>query len=374
MSAWRGRFNDGRSAARIPVRVSLDDAWLRIASADGRALALWSLEEVTRIDDEVRDGPLRLRLREDDGARLTLTERGAAEALRRRGADLGSRRDGGRRLLGHLGFAVLGLAGIVLLLWLGIPALSRTIAAALPVSWEEALGERVKEQALEAFSLRADAEPTVCTEAAGRKPLDAVIARLAAASDSPYSFRVEVVDLDIDNAFAMPGGHIIVFDGLLEFMEEPEELTAVLAHEMAHVVHRHGTEGLVEDLGLSIVFGFLLGDQGAGVLDGLGRAMVGLSYSRDAETEADSTALDMLETAGLTGDGLAIFFSRLAERDGGLAGALSFLSTHPSSAARAAAADARGVVGDAGFSDAEWAALRAVCGQDGDDGDDGDES
>lgn len=362
MTQWRGRFNDGRSAGTVSVRVGLDETWLRITETAGGDLALWALDDIVRVDEEASDGPLRLRLREDDGSRLTVSDRGLREALRGRNLDLGNTRGGARRFAQHFGYAVLGLALLVVVLWLGVPAASRAIAGIVPVAWEEALGERVKAQSIEMFGLLADGDGSECSDGPGVAALRDLVGRLAAVSDSPYKFEVTLVDLDVKNAFALPGGQIVIFDGILDFMEEPQELTAVLAHEMAHVIYRHGTEALIKDVGLSFVFGLLLGDQGDGFLAGLGRNIVGLSYSRDAEAEADFGALTMLESAGLSGDGLALFFSRLAEQEGDLTDALTFLSTHPSSAARSDAAAARAVKGEPGLSDADWAALREACG------------
>ena len=363
MKQWRGRFNDGHSAGSTAVRIRLEESWLRVSDETGQDQALWALDEVLRVDVDVSDGPLRLRLRDDDGARLTVNDRGLLEALRDRKLDIGGKKGGTKRFLQHTGYALLGLVLLAVVLWFGVPAASRAVASVVPVSWEVKLGERALEQTLGVFQFAAGEDDVAfCTEPNGLAPLQALVERLAAVSDSPYEFNVTLVDFDIENAFALPGGQIVIFDGILQFMEEPEELTAVLAHEMAHVVHRHGTESLIKELGLSIIFGLLLGDQGEGILAELGRNVVGLSYSRDAEAEADSSALDMLEAAGLSGDGLALFFARLAEREGGLPAALTFLSTHPSSAGRSEAAAARAVTGEAGMTAEEWDALRQICG------------
>ncbi len=89
--------------------------------------------------------------------------------------------------------------------------------------------------------------------------------------------------------------------------------------------------------------------------------MIGLSYSREAECEADTAALDLLHGTGVRADGPGRFLKRIGERQGDMPGALNLLSSHPSSEARAKMAAAAGSGGTAGMTDAEWRALREIC-------------
>lgn len=362
MTAWRGRFNDGRSSASRAVRVSISRPHLRILDRqDERSSTLWPLADLQRVDEPGLDVPLRLRLRDDDGARLTLIDRGLADALRVEGIDLGRTAKRSWGVARYLGYALLGLAVLFVVLWFGVPTAARGLAALVPIRWEVALGERYKDETIEAFAQASNAEVSICTGGPGRRALDGLLARLAEVSDSAYPFEVTVVDLDLVNAFALPGGQLVFFDGILEAMEGPEELAAVLAHEMAHVLHRHGTESMIKQAGLSLIFSLLLADLGDSILADAGRLLLELSYSREAEMEADSSALDLLEASGLSGEGLASFFERLTRERGDLTGALGILSTHPSSAARSEAARLRAVAGEPGLSEAEWSALKAIC-------------
>ena len=68
--------------------------------------------------------------------------------------------------------------------------------------------------------------------------------------ENPYTFEITVVKSDVVNAFALPGGYIVVFTGLMKKAESPEEVSGVLAHELNHVLQRHGLERIVKQLGL----------------------------------------------------------------------------------------------------------------------------
>ena len=72
-----------------------------------------------------------------------------------------------------------------------------------------------------------------------------VLTLTKALPSNPYAFRVSVVDSPVVNAFAAPGGYIVIYKGLLKYTKSPEELAGVLAHEIEHVIHRHVTRMLL---------------------------------------------------------------------------------------------------------------------------------
>ncbi len=112
-------------------------------------------------------------------------------------------------------------------------------------------------------------------EAPGRAALDKLVGKLAAAAQLPFPLRVDVVRRSEPNAFALPGGHIYVYQGLIDRAQSPDELAGVLAHEMGHVAHRDGTRTVLQTAGLSFLFGMMLGDfvgGGAVVIAGQDRA------------------------------------------------------------------------------------------------------
>ncbi len=144
-------------------------------------------------------------------------------------------------------------------------------------------------------------------------------------------FDVHVVDSPQVNAFALPGGTIVVYTGLIKQAQNPEQVAGVLAHEMAHATLRHGLQRIGQSLGLAAAVGFLLGD--AEGLIAMGAELFQYasinSYSRQQENEADAEGVRMLHAAGISPLGMASFFESLKEEHGELPDIANWISTHP---------------------------------------------
>jgi len=139
-------------------------------------------------------------------------------------------------------------------------------------------------------------------------------------------------DLDA-NAYAVPGGHVVITTAMLRLLDGPEELSAVLAHELTHVTERHTTRDLLQRAGLGVVIGLMSGNDSA--LGRIAGTIGQLSYSRDDETEADAGAAVLLARTGTSPIALARAFERLSALESKRGDPrLEFLSTHPTSAAR----------------------------------------
>lgn len=360
-----GTFNDGVTAARREVAVELTANGLRILDRDGEEVTLWPYDALRHRDEHFSGGPLQIKAVGGE-ARLALDEAALLAALVERAPQLAPARGGlGRGIVKWSVLALLAMAVLAGTLWIVLPRVAQIVAAVIPISWEAALGEQVYEQIGEIFAkMEGKEEVQICVgDTASRRVLDDLTSRLAAASDSPYDFRIAVLDLDTPNAFALPGGRIVLLRGLLDFAESPDEIAGVLAHEMGHVVHRHGTEGIVHALGLTFFFGVMLGDMGSGSIGLLGETLVSNAFSREAETEADRSALETLGRAGLATGGLIQFFERLKKELGDMPALLAVLSTHPRHEDRLemfARAD-RG--GAPALSDSDWKILKDFCGE-----------
>lgn len=219
-----------------------------------------------------------------------------------------------------------GLA-VVVGLWLGVDTIVGMAVDRIPVEWERVIGESAQRQFLAGQSVIKEGPAVAAVQEITKRltgPLQA----------SPYRFDVTVVRSDTVNAFALPGGYVVVFTGLLKQAENPEEVAGVLSHELNHVLQRHGLERTVKTLGLVAVVTIFVGNQEGlvGLAKRLGVELITLKFGREQETEADVTGLHLLHKAKVKPDGMIHFFERLSESDT-LQGEL--LSTHPMSAARA---------------------------------------
>jgi predicted Zn-dependent protease len=174
-----------------------------------------------------------------------------------------------------------------------------------------------------------------------------IVKKLGAASQRPHwPYQAKVVNTAQVNAFAVPGGFLYVNRGLLEFVEDENELAGVLAHEVGHVVARHTTNALVLNFMARHLFEevkqnlFLNNDVIAQLIETLGGPvylLAQLQYSRENESEADMLGFYEMLRAGWNPVGLSRFFTRLEQRTGPSNPLSVMLSDHPPSSERAAA-------------------------------------
>ena len=154
-------------------------------------------------------------------------------------------------------------------------------------------------------------------------------------SKDVYNYQVEIIDQDVLNAFALPGGYIYVYTGLLNYLDSEAALAGVLGHEIAHVEERHATERLTSYYGVSILLGFVLGDNPSQIAEIGANLFVGLGFlanSRSDENQSDERSFEYLQDTRYYPGGVKFFFERM--RDDGLVSSNSdkvatFLSTHP---------------------------------------------
>jgi Zn-dependent protease with chaperone function len=225
---------------------------------------------------------------------------------------------------------VLFIAGVTAL-WMARGPITGWVAGKIPVSMEKQLGEMVFQQ-VKATSKMVD-DPAL------KAQLDAITARLLPAiKDKHYDFQFHIVENDVINAFAIPGGHIVVHTGLLKKAKRPEEVAGVLAHEIAHITRRHSLRTMVGNLGWMVVIQAMFGDYTA--LAGSASTLLEQKGSRDFEREADETGWQYLLDANIDPRGMTDFFKILLEEEKktGLAmdGVLNILSTHPATGERVA--------------------------------------
>ena len=204
-----------------------------------------------------------------------------------------------------------------------------TDASSIPIDEEREMGLAVAEQAAREMPLLQD-EPVVRFV----RELGAYIVRRADTTGRDYEFRV--IDSEVPNAFAIPGGFIFVNRGILDRAETASELAGVLAHEIGHVVERHGLEQMAKAQNTSTIVSLvyvLLGRTPGGAeqvaLQVAGSAWMA-KHSREAEREADRVAVVYLARAGIDPRGMPHFFQKLLDEDRNSPNELlAWFSTHP---------------------------------------------
>ncbi len=157
------------------------------------------------------------------------------------------------------------------------------------------------------------------------------IVRQTELAQAPWEFHL-VADPEV-NAFNIPGGHVYVHSGLVSSTRSVSELAAVLAHEIAHGVSRHGTEQLTRVYGLNILATLALGENPAlyqQLLAQIAGTGAIAKFGRDAEREADHLGLRYMQAAGYDGRGMVSLFEKLLSERRRRPGKVErFFATHP---------------------------------------------
>lgn len=191
-----------------------------------------------------------------------------------------------------------------------------------------------KYQQIEGAAYALDPGLSAYVDAVGQK-----LVKIAHRPHLPYEF--VVLNSDVANAWALPGGKIALNRGLLLVMENEAEMAAVIAHEIVHAAARHSAQrmerGTLMQIGLIGIAGAAGEDYSQSVLQvgSIGAGLVGLNYSRSAEAEADRVSMDYLYKAGYHPQAAVALQETFIRLHGGGGG--GWLATHPSSNERAAA-------------------------------------
>lgn len=345
---------------------------LRLELPDGDWVS-WSLPDIRAIPDQAERNGIVLGLTGQDSgdhpARIVIHDPKFAAVMHMICPDLKRRHKDPNVLKRLAKLSVGAIASVALIIFVLVPIMANQLAMMLPPKGEKALGDATFEQIRLALNESSQFGLPLCTIPEGLYALDKMVDRLNAGADIPYDISIHVLDHTIVNAFALPGGHIVLFKGLLKDAESPEEVAGILGHEMGHVAHRDPTRLALRSAGSVGVLGLLLGDfaGGAAVLF-LTEKLIQAQYSRDAEARSDLYAHRLLNNVGLPTAPMADFFVRL-QGDGGDGqdkSLMSHLASHPDNQGRADAAVAADTVGTdytPVLSPNEWRDLQQVCGE-----------
>ncbi len=265
-----------------------------------------------------------------DGGRCEASDNDAVDEVLRQ--QRGSGFDSFLHLLeSRIRFVILSLVLSVLTVWagiqFGIPALAKSVAYALPPSAAAELGDGAL-LALDKLIFTPSA-----LDSSQRKPLQTRFENMTRGLDPVFKFelvfrRSQVVG---PNAFALPNGTIVVTDELVKLAEHEDEIIAVLAHEIGHVVGRHALRRVLQDSGVLLLVAGITGDIASmsALAAALPTLLIEAKYSRAFEMEADEYALKYLKAHEISPRHLTNILSRLGEASGGPDDGLEYLSSHP---------------------------------------------
>lgn len=333
-------FFDSRLEDRLPGRatfrarevvVALDDGQTHVLSYEGAQVALGGTADATPILTLplVSEPPHYVRLYLADRDFASKLDPGMPETIRRPLAKLsGHAKLGKRKPLVVAG----GVALALVLAWQGTFWAFDAAVGAVPPKWEAELGE-----AIAAGELTKKIQDPVVTGAVAAIA-DRLVSQLP--PGQPYDFAFHAVIDAEENAFALPGGQVLLTSALIAAAETPDEVAGVLGHEIQHVLGRHTFRRLAKELGLAFVFAVMFGD--AGVLAAGGKNLLGLSFDREQELESDRVGLRLAYEAGFEPGAMAGFFRRMQKSepaDAGTEKVMAMLSTHPAHGDRLAQID-----------------------------------
>lgn len=357
---FRARYFDGQTAAAQIATASLGTDTLRLHNAESAVVDQFDRVDLYR--SSTTPEQLVMAVGGDQEARRIVVER----------ADLSpavwtslqtlpdrphvSSRQPLRFILACLAFIIACLATFTIL----IPAAADRLAPVIPRSFEQTLGQRLERIVLQV------GQHNICGSSADDDHLLALAGRLQSASEATLPVSIHIIDLPDANAFALPSGRIYVTRALLALTRTPDELSAILAHEMGHVQAHHALRLSLRVGGSSAALGFLLGDfTGSAAILAIGQTLIGTAFSREFEREADELSVPIMQNMGISPRILADMLARLegAEVSAGI------LATHPATTERlnilqqaGANLDRSAPSGEFGkLSSQGWKSLKLIC-------------
>jgi Zn-dependent protease with chaperone function len=354
-------YYDGQSARDRQVTVTEDGTSLTFSGVDTPE-TLWTITGLHPVDPPSPGQPYRLTHDDKPGARLIIRDESFVNGLVAKSSHL----KGGysKRDVSHIfGWTFGGLAAVGISAYLFMSYLPQHVAPLLSTELRNRLGKHIESTVV--------ARSRVCSTAAGDAAMGALIANLAEGTPDLPPIAVHVYDVPILNAFAVPGGSIIMTRELIAKADAPDEVAGVLAHEIGHVAYLHPEAQLVRLSGMEVLGSVFTGSNGGNLTTNVAFLATLLRYSRSAEKEADSYARDALTKAAIDPEGLKRFFEKIMKiegeheiKSGPLAALGSLFATHPGTDERIKEIKPlpAGVVAKPALTDEQWKALKSICG------------
>ena len=346
-------YFDGTSSRRHVVDLTFNNQ-LNVRQA-GEIVAAWPYDDIRRADAPV--GVLRASCKTAPPlARLEIRDDRLAAELLKRCLSFDQNAADRRGTMTIIGWSVAAAVSIILIVLFGVPLVADRLTPLVPQSLERRLGEVADLQIKALFGGK------VCASKDGQAAFLKLVNTLREVAGVDTSVDAAVVSSFTSNAFALPGGKIYVFKGLLDRADNADELAGVLAHEIGHLKNRDNLRLLIHNGGTSFLIGLLFGDiTGSGAMIFATRTLFSASYSRDVETKADTSTIAIMHKLGRSPRPMGELMLRVTGKQQD--GALSILKSHPLTQDRLAhmKEEDRPVNGPPLLTAAEWAAVKAIC-------------
>lgn len=311
MIVQRGIWFDGEVAIGRAVTIEPNAPNLIIHVEHGGSQAIDS-SELVKVDSGL--GKMKFGHRRVEGWRLVLVEPYAPAVM----GLLPAKRGTVGHVVGRKKLGVLAALSLSITLIVGMVVFTpQLLAEHMPLSWERRIGS--------AFNLPLNSMR--CTDRGAQAALEHIIDRIDPSARRD-GFTIEIVDLDEANAAALPGGRMIVLNGLFDDIDNPNAIAGIVAHEIAHVRRRHVAAGMIRELGL----GTIITLAGGGAVANNAGGLLSMSFTREAEAEADGDAIAMLRNAGIDPRPTAAAFEKFRRQEGDWP---EWMGDHPSSGRRA---------------------------------------
>jgi beta-barrel assembly-enhancing protease len=321
-------------ASGIPARLCFDGELLRVAGqereweevpAESLAVSITGFNEDTLQLSWQKSGESHAVTVADADAQRRLLE-DAPPGIARRLARGHSKIQYHRRKWQVVIGAVIAFVLLMGLAWWQSEAITQWMANRVSLETEIGIGDRALGQL--------ELEHTLTQEGPAAEMIARIGARLTATSR--YRYRWYVSDEREINAYALPGGIVVVNAGMIEAAQNAEELAGVLAHEVQHIEHRHTLQQMIHAAGWAAVLAVALGDVSAVTAITL-HQLGNLRNSRKLEAQADTEGMKALARAGIPLQGMPALFRRLhLEQEGRGGDGVALLSSHPATAQRIA--------------------------------------
>lgn len=321
ITVFEGNYFDGTSAKLHVVKIVFAQNALQLYTEDRHTKRLITDGELHKAEFIGNDRIL-IRLNEDSGELLDVTSIVFVQQFKENFPHISGSNwlekiaDSGWKGIAAITLSL--IAAIILVYMYAVPALGEFSAQFVPQKYETQLGETIFNNMIKNYKV----------DSLKTKQVNELIKHVD--FKTTYKLKMVVINEDVKNAFALPGGYIVIYSGILKDMKSYDELMGLLAHEVSHVKHRHSLRNIFRSLAGYVFISIILND-----INGLSAIMIeninnikGLSYSRSLEEEADNEGLKIMFHNKFDPQGMILLFQQL-KKEGDMPGELAFLSTHP---------------------------------------------